>query len=232
MTKAVILIGSGPSLNRIDPRRLAGFDAITFNRAWLAWGDFGFVPRHHACLDPATMAILGPELPAVVAANPRTTFYLHSDAARHGVAAGGNVVLCDLVEGRRFADTLATLTDFGNVGAVSMQVLRLLGYGRVLMVGVDGDYATEQTIESDVNHFRDDYARGRVALTPALRQRYTAYWPAVAAECARCGIEVRNASPGTVLTCFEVIALEAGLRWLSDSDAVARATQPLQEAKS
>lgn len=232
MTPAVVLVGSGPSLNRIDPRRLAGHDAMTFNRAWLAWGDWGFVPRHHACLDPATVAIIGPELPAVIAANPQVRFFLHRDAARAGIAAGGNVTLCDMVEGARFSDTLSVMTDFGNVGAVSMQVLHLLGYRKVLMVGVDGDYLPEKHVEGDANHFRDDYARGRVPLTPALRARYTGHWPVVAAECRRCGIEVRNASPGTALTCFDTIGFDDGLAWLSSATPPSRGRSSLQELNS
>lgn len=215
MSAGVILIGSGPSLNRIDPRQLAGYDAISFNRAWLAWGDWGFVPRHHACLDPATVAIIGPELPAVIAANPTVHFFLHRDAATAGITAGGNVTLCDLGEGCYFSGTLAAMTDFGNVGAVSMQVLHLLGYRKVLMVGVDGDYLPEKSVDDDANHFRDDYARGRVPLSPALRARYRGHWPVVAAECKRCGIEVCNASPGTALTCFDTIGFDDGLDWLS-----------------
>lgn len=223
MSVGVILIGSGPSLNRIDPRRLAGHHAISFNRAWLAWRDWGFAPRYHACLDPASIAIIGPELPPVVAMNPATRFFLHRDATKAGIAAGDNVTLCASVEGRHFSDTLSTLTDFGNVGAVSLQVLHLLGYRKVLMVGVDGDYLPEDDVGNDANHFRNDYARGRIPLTPALRSRYTDRWPAVAAECGRCGVDVRNASPGTVLTCFDQIDFDDSLVWLTS-------TPPAREA--
>ena len=67
MSAGIVLIGSGPSLNKIDPRKLAPYDAIAFNRSWLAWDDWGFAPRYHACLDPASIAIIGPELPPVIA---------------------------------------------------------------------------------------------------------------------------------------------------------------------
>src|SRR5688572_31198007 len=87
------------------------------------------------------------------------------------------------------------------------------------MVGVDGDCLPERHVDNVANHFRDDYARGRVPLTPTLRARYTGHWPIVAAECKRHGIEVRNASPGTVLTCFDTIDLDDGIAWLS-SDAL------------
>jgi hypothetical protein len=222
VSAGVVLIGSGPSLNRIDPRRLAGRAAISFNRAWLAWRDWGFAPRYHACLDPSSIAIIGPELPPIIGANPQTRFFLHRDAGRFGIAESANVVLCDLVEGARFADAPATISDFGNVGATSMQILNLLGYRKILMVGVDGDYLPERDTDGDANHFRDDYARGRVPLTPALRARYTGHWPIVAAECNRCGIDVRNASPGTVLTCFGTIDFDDGLAWLSATSSLLR----------
>jgi hypothetical protein len=232
MSSGVVLIGSGPSLNRIDPRRLAGLDAIAFNRSWLAWDGWGFAPRHHACLDPTTMAILGPELPPVIDRYRGTRFFLHRDAEKAGVAAGGNVTLCDVASGERFSDVLTTITDFGNVGAMSLQVLRLLGYRRILMVGVDGDYLPEAAVDNDANHFREDYARGRVPLTPALRARYTGHWPVVAAECKRHGIEVRNASPGTVLTCFDTIGFDDGLAWLSSGASLARGATTLREMNS
>lgn len=232
MSSGVVLIGSGPSLNRIEPRRCAGLDAIAFNRSWLAWDDWGFAPRIHACLDPTTMAILGPELPPVIDRHRDTRFFLHRDAEKDGVVAGGNVTLCDVTLGEHFSDTLTAISDFGNVGAMSLQVLRLLGYRRVLMVGVDGDYLPEATVDSDANHFREDYARGRVPLTPTLRARYTGRWPVVAAECKRHGIEVRNASPGTVLTCFDTIGFDDGLSWLSSGALHERGATALRELNS
>jgi hypothetical protein len=222
MPIGAVLIGAGPSLNRIDPRRLAGLDAITFNRAWLAWDEWGFAPRYHACLDPRSIGVFGPELPPIVASRRSTKFFLHSDAAGHGVEPGNNVTFCGLAAGSAFSRSVTALTDFGNVGAISMQLLHLLGYRKILMVGVDGDYLPETQRENDVNHFRDDYARGRVVLTPELRAHYTSQWPVVAAECRRCGIEVRNASPGTALTCFETVGFDEGLRWLSSSEPQVR----------
>ena len=215
----IVLIGSGPSLNRVDLRQFAAYNTIAFNRSWLAWSDWGFAPRFLACLDPASIALIGPELPPVIAAHRATHFVLHRDAAVAGITADRHVTLCELVPGTAFSGSLSSLTDFGNVGAISMQLLHTLGYRKVLMVGVDGDYRPETDLSRDANHFRPDYAVGRVPLTPALRARYTAGWPVVAAECERCGLEVRNASPGSVLTCFPIVDPAAGLAWLAPAAA-------------
>lgn len=212
---SAILIGSGPSLNRIDMSSVAGYRSIAFNRSWLAWRDWGFQPTFHACLDPATVAVIGPELPEIVANCPETHFFLHEHASSHGVPRANNVTFCRLLPGDSFGATPTTLTDFGNVGAVSVQLLQILGFRRILMLGVDGHYAPDSGSARDLNHFRDDYARGRVPLTPALRARYLDGWLSVAAECSRLGVSVRNASPGTALACFERIDIESGLIWLS-----------------
>ena len=213
--ESVVLIGSGPSLNRIDVRALAPFHTIAFNRSWLAWPSWTFTPTYHACLDPLSMAIIGRELPPVVRSNPATRFFLHGDAARYGVGGTDRVSLSELAPGDTFASSLPQLTDFGNVGAISLQVLALLGYRKVLMVGVDGSYGADPEAARDPNHFRDDYARGRKPLTDADRVRYTAGWPLAAAECQRLGIDVRNASPGSALSCFPAVGLADGLAWLA-----------------
>jgi len=213
--RGIVLIGSGPSLNRVDPRQFASHDTIAFNRSWLAWRDWGFAPRFHACLDPLSIAIIAPELPPVIAAHQSTHFFLHSSAAKIGIEAGDRVTLCDLVPGTSFSGSLSSLTDYGNVGAISLQILCALGYRKVLMIGVDGEYQVETDVNRDANHFRPDYAAGRMPLTPAQRARVTAGWPAVARECERCGLEVRNASPGTVLSCLPTIDPGTGLDWLA-----------------
>lgn len=214
---AAVLIGSGPSLNRVDPRRFASYDTISFNRSFLAWSDWGYAPTFHACLDPRTVAIIGAELPGVVAGHPSSRFFFHRDAAKFGDFDLRRVTFCDLDDSRRFATAFDRLANFGNVGAISLQILALLGYRKILMVGVDGQYATESNVRRDANHFRDDYAAGRKPLSEADRVFYTTGWPAAAAECARIGLDVRNASEGTALTCFDTIDLARGLDWLAQS---------------
>jgi hypothetical protein len=216
--RGILLIGSGPSLNRVEPRRLACHDTIAFNRSYLAWPEWGFAPTCHACLDPRSMAIIAPELPAVIRQYPQTHFFLHADAARAGIAQDRRVTLIHVSPAEAFARSPDRLADFGNVGATSLQLLALMGYRRVLLVGVDGVYVPDGDDGRDPNHFRPDYAVGRAPLTDADRTRYTGGWAPAARECGRLGIEVRNASEGTALSCFPTIDFAGGLRWL-DADA-------------
>ena len=216
---AIVLVGSGRSLNHVDVRRLARYATITFNRAYIAWPEWGFVPSYHACLDPLSVAVIGAGLREAVAGAPGTHFFFHSHATQFGVEENNRVTLCELAPGEAFALSLSRLTDLGNVGAMSLQILALLGFTNVLMVGVDGYYSFDGDTRTRANHFRDDYAAGRKTLTPADHVRYIAGWSAAATECRRLGMDVRNASPGTALTCFEAIAFDDGLAWLDSAAA-------------
>ena len=139
-----------------------------------------------------------------------------------GISAGARVTLSVACPRRpHLPETSTYLRDLGNVGAASLQMLALLGYRKVLMVGVDGRYLPERADEADVNHFSDAYARGRKPLTAADQRHYTAGWPLAAKECRRLGMEVRNASSGTALSYFETCGLGEGLDWLAPTGAEA-----------
>lgn len=214
--RSIGLIGSGSSLNQVDVCRLSDSETITFNRSWLAWREWGFRPTFHASLDPSTIAVLGPELPCVVEAHPNVRFFLHEDAALHGVHAAANVTFCHFVRSRFFTGRVDALVALGNVGAMSVQILHALGYDRVQMVGVDGYKMQPVGVVHDVNYFRDDYARGAGEVSRDLRRRYAEDWRFVASECDRLGISVKNSSPGTSLECIPTIPYEEGLAWIGN----------------
>lgn len=54
-----------------------------------------------------------------------------------------------------FSTDISELTDFGNVGATSIQILGLLGYRRIAMVGVDARYShiDEKAVAADKDGF-------------------------------------------------------------------------------
>ncbi len=125
----------------------------------------------------------------------------------------------------RFADDLDVLTDLGNVGAISLQVLALLGYRKVLMVGVDGRLPAGARDDEDVNHFSDAYARGRKPLTAADQRalhRPAGRWRRRNAGASASRFAMRL--PARRSTCFETCGFGEGLDWLAPTDAEARAS--------
>lgn len=220
------LIGSGPSLNKVNVTRLAQLDTISFNRSYVAWKQWGFSPTYYACLDPIVFEDNAPELQELIVGNPGTRFFLPDSPKFIGIKSSTQVSLVKLVSGNTFATGLSVLTDFGNVGATSMQILALLGYRRIAMIGVDARYgridASAATtdkdgfvlVEDDPDHFCAEYVQGhRLRANPDLG-KILGQWPQVANECANHEMEVRNASAGSALDCFPNTDFASAIEWV------------------
>ena len=51
LNETMFVIGSGPSLNAIDIKKLEGLHTISLNRQYIAYEDWGFWPKYYACID-------------------------------------------------------------------------------------------------------------------------------------------------------------------------------------
>lgn len=220
------LVGSGPGLNAVDVTRLARLDTMAFNRSYIAWMQWGFAPTLYACLDHLAFEDNVPEIKRLIEEFPRTRFFLPDRAASFGIRSSAQVSLIGMAPGHKFSSDILALTDFGNVGATSLQILALLGYRRITMIGVDARYRrAEQApvvaeeegyvlLEDDTDHFSAEYGRGRRSRANPDLGRILGQWPEVASECARIGIEVRNASRGSALECFPRTDFASAIDWV------------------
>jgi len=225
MKRGCFLIGTGPSLNRVDITRLAGLDSITFNRAYIAWPEWGFTPTYYACVDPVALEDNAADIRRLTEESSVKRFFLNENAAEFGIEASERVTLLHLQEDVPFSLDLRTLTDFGNVGASSLQILAALGYDRVALVGVDARYSSLPELDKggeyvrmgygqDPDHFLPGYMEGRRRIARPNYERLLGQWPQVAAECRRIGLDVRNASPGSALTLFPMVGFDEALAWV------------------
>lgn len=218
-----ILIGSGPSLNQLDVTCLAPLHTISFNRSYVAWAAWGFVPGLYASFDPVVVEDNLPEILLLARKHHATQFYLHECAIGLGSRELQNVTYCTVEPGSGFATTPNQLTDFGNAGATSVQLLWLLGFRRIVLIGVDARYRRQADLVVDadgytraavrLDHFCPEYASGkRLRVNPDLTM-ITGGWQRVASEAAKCGVQVRNATPDSALDCFPTIDFAAGIDW-------------------
>lgn len=128
--------------------------------------------------------------------------------------------------GNTFSTDISALTDFGNVGATSIQILALLGYRRIAMIGVDARYSRIDArvadkdgfvlVADDPDHFCTEYVQGkRLKANPDLGKDI-GQWPQVAKECASHEMEVRNASPESALDCFPATDFASAIEWVQE----------------
>jgi len=220
------LIGSGPSLKEVDVTRLAHLDTMSFNRSYVAWKQWGFAPTLYSCLDPVGFEDNAMEIQSLIEGCPCTHFFLPDSAESFGISSSEQVALVRTTVGHLFSTNILALTDFGNVGATSLQILALLGYRRIAMIGVDARYSPVDAalvvadkdgfilIDDDPNYFCPEYAQGKRLRARPEPEKILGQWPQVANECARNGIAVRNASPGSALDCFPTTDFASTIEWV------------------
>jgi hypothetical protein len=51
--KTLYVVANGPSVNKVDITSLRSKDTLSFNRAFVAYEEWGFVPTYYACIDRA-----------------------------------------------------------------------------------------------------------------------------------------------------------------------------------
>jgi hypothetical protein len=220
------LIGSGPSLKAVDVTLLTHMTTIAFNRSYVAWKQWGFAPTIYVCLDPVVFEDNALEIRSLIEEYPGTHFFVPDNADSFGIRSSAQISHTKVAPGHIFSTDILALTDFGNVGATSIQILALLGYRRIAMIGIDARYSpvdetsvvTEKDgfvlIDDDPNHFCAEYVQGkRLRARPDLSM-ILRHWPQVAKECAKNSIEVRNASPGSALDCFPTTDFTSAIEWV------------------
>jgi hypothetical protein len=219
----------------VDVGRIAPCPAIAFNRSYVAWQKWGFDPTYYACLDPMGLEGNAAEIRALVKAASETRFFLGAQAIRLGIGPAPNVTYVNVIDGVKFSTDLSAIGDFGNVGATSLQILAHLGFCRVGMVGVDGRYPHAEKlarqpsaascysrVEHDSDHFSDDYGQGKRRPASVDLGRVLGRWSDVAEQCRLAGLNVRNASPGTALTCFPRAEFDDVFHWVTGSEVDVR----------
>ncbi|MBD3393827.1 MAG: DUF115 domain-containing protein [Chitinivibrionales bacterium] len=155
-----VIIGNGPSLNRMDLSFLKDEFCFGLNRIYLGFERFGFTPTYLVAVNrfvieqsaadltkvPCTKFISFEGVPSVMPAddliviNPRTWEDVFSTDPRQGVCIGSTVTY------------------------VAMQLAFWMGFDDVVLIGVDHKFATQGTphavVESqgsDPNHFDPNY---------------------------------------------------------------------------
>ena len=184
MRKCVIM-GNGPSLNKININDLKGVDTFSFNRAYLAYDEWDFCPTYYGFIDRDRISLCYDEIKEMLKKRPGIKMVLLPGAPGPGKLPAEKVfseekravfVIHDNVQwiadpnmfGAYTIDNMPRKFDpcpfcMGSVCVSAIQFLYALGYTHVGMVGVDARYVQDKHLkreERTSNHFRDDYIPG------------------------------------------------------------------------
>ncbi|PCJ64946.1 MAG: hypothetical protein COA58_11790 [Bacteroidetes bacterium] len=192
--KTVYLIGNGPSLNEIDVAALKNDITISFNRAYIAYEDWGFDPTYYMIIDIRVLENIYEDVNRLITHSKIKRFFIrdvdgtedwnHSCfSTREHIVKSDKVTFIttnELIKGMKANVSFEDMGYFGDVSVCSLQVLYLLGYKRVLVLGCDANYEEKKlkgvkitgneyvsSEDNDLNHFRPDYfGKGTVYSKP------------------------------------------------------------------
>ncbi len=222
----IYIIGNGPSLNKIDLSKLKGKDTISFNRAYIAYDDWGFYPKYFMTADPVVLQNIKEKVKELIETSPIEKFFL---PAWSGEYFGNNEKICYLnfrgswfLKRRIWGKEFNRLSIIANVGATSIPILKILGYKNYVILGTDCNYIEKDiknvnieynpddrtgrqivyksSGDSDPNHFRSDYFGAGTEYSKPQQQNHYKGWEFIAKRMKREKINIILCSPGSRLS--------------------------------
>ena len=178
-----IIMGNGPSLNKIDIQKLKDIDTFSVNKSYLDYKEWDFYPKYYSMIDWWTIRTIKEELIDFIKNDDKIEhFFLplyevtkgSFDFDRVSYIKGDTRVPIfkkgQWVDGiPKIIDNLALLT---SIVPFTMQLAVSLGYTEIGLVGVDARYVRREDVEqfvedgeskirftsdNDPNHYRKNY---------------------------------------------------------------------------
>ncbi len=175
MTKTAYIIGTGPSLRDVDMSLLKDKDTITFNRAYVAFGDWGFEPTYFLCIDGNDLRSVYKDINNLIDNSSIKKFFLLNptdNGAHEEESFQDNDKVDILFEPRDNIQFLHNNEIVPNAGVMGLKVLKDMGYDEIAFLGCDSRYKDDEEsnkhitvnkgeytshADHDVNHFTDNY---------------------------------------------------------------------------
>jgi hypothetical protein len=177
MKKTAFVIGTGPSLNNIDMGKLKNYDCVTFNRAYIAFEDWGFVPKYYLAIDGNDIRSVYKDINNVALNNPLSKFFILDDEGHNKIhppdAFQDNDKKISLFDwdtenlyrihqhGSTFGGHVdgpnAHLPVVPNAGWMGVELLYALGYRRIAFVGCDSRYEDNSKSNKDITSIGGEY---------------------------------------------------------------------------
>jgi len=224
--ESVYIIGNGPSLNEIDLNKLKDKDTISFNRAYIAYKDWGFYPKYYMVVDVIVLQNIRERVKELIEASPIEKFFLPLWSKDY---FGTNEKIQylnfkkSLFLKRRFWGTsFNRMSIISNVGATSIPVLKILGYKNFIILGTDCNYVEsdinnveiehnpndnqgrrivyKSTGDTDPNHFRPDYFGTGTEYSKPQQGNHYKGWEFISKKMKQKKINILLCSPGSRLS--------------------------------
>ena len=181
MGKLAWVIGTGPSLRNIDMSMLKDQTTITFNRAYVAFEDWGFEPTYYLAIDSNDIRAMYKDINSLIINSKIKKFFLSpcDDNDIHGpesfqdqekvTSRFGMYEKSDKVfyieQGSSFLEgteidlkhNIFTTHHHPNAGWLGVKALYALGYDEVAFVGCDSRYRDDEVSNKHITKLGREY---------------------------------------------------------------------------
>jgi hypothetical protein len=221
----IYIIGNGPSLNKVDISKLKDKDTISFNRAYIAYNEWGFYPKYYMVVDKIVLENIKEKVKELIETSPIEKFFLPLWSKEY---FGENDKVCYLnlrnpvFFNRRFWGTgFNRLKIISNVGATSIPVMQIIGYKNFIILGTDCNYVESDIKnvkiefnpadkqgrrivyksegDNDPNHFRTDYFGAGTEYSKPQQENHFRGWQFIANNMKKRKANIILCSPGSKL---------------------------------
>ncbi len=137
----IFIIGNGPSLNDINMKKLANEYTFSFNRAYIAYKEWGFKPSFYSCIDKVVLPDNKQEINSMILNETysKTLFFFPDWGSDYLISSKQTFFLQSSYK-IVFEDNLDELSILFNVGATSIQIAVYLGFKEIILLGCDCNY--------------------------------------------------------------------------------------------
>ena len=217
---SIYVIGNGPSLNKIDIAKLKNKDTISFNRAFIAYEEWGFYPTIYMVVDKIVLNNTKQDIAKLIKESPIKLFVLPL-WSREFFPESSKIQYINVVDTKFIGSSFDNMGIITNVGATAVSVVHKLGYKNVIILGTDCNYEEkniegvmvkekinnagdklivyESNEDKDVNHFRKDYFGKGTKYSKPQQQNHFNGWVFVKKMNKLMNLNIILCSPGSKL---------------------------------
>ena len=158
-----VVICNGPSLKSLDITTLKGVDCFGLNRSYMAYENWGFVPKYFVCVNELVLNQFSHDIE-----NINSVKFLNY--SKKSLFSDENSYFLMLAFKDRVVSSLQKpVSCAATVTFVAIQLALIMGYKRIGIVGLDHSFSgpgrPNQTLEAgaeDENHFMSNYFSGGI----------------------------------------------------------------------
>jgi hypothetical protein len=177
--KRCYIIGNGPSINKIDLKKLKGEYTFALNRGYLLFPKLGFDASFLVCINPLVIKQFSDEMQ-----NNRCLRFLNQSHADHFDRKDSNNIFINSCVTPGFSESpQEKMWEGATVTYIALQLAYYFGFKEVVLIGVDHNFKTKgkahQEVaaeKTDVNHFDPNYFSSGIKWNlPDLKTSEVAY---------------------------------------------------------